>query len=215
MSKRNSGHTGPTSPEGKANSSENSTTHGCCSSKLLVKGEKQEDLDALRNWWMREVKPPCFSIILMVEEVVRANWLLERNRRNEALIQQQLADKDPREWDKADHDRLQLFTRYVKAAENSFHRAVRAVREAQKHDAYLRDREEQRALDLVKDMENELKRVRKIHPHVDYRPHERGLQEFRESIAKKFAPLDDYLPGERQDQSRGPKTWMDYTTINS
>ena len=40
--------TGPRTPEGKAASSQNRLAHGLCSSALLVRGESQEQFDALR-----------------------------------------------------------------------------------------------------------------------------------------------------------------------
>jgi hypothetical protein len=196
MSKRNSGKTGPTSVVGLAASSENSTTRGCRSQRLLVKGEKQEDLDAMRAKWMDQFKPYNFVLTLLVEEIIRADWMLERARRNETIVVERLAEKDPDSWEKADHDRAQLFARYVKSADNTFHRAMRAFREMQKHDAYLRDREEERALSLLRAREKQLVRVQKRHQASDLRPQERKVEEFREYIQDKYSPIDDYLPDE-------------------
>jgi hypothetical protein len=211
MRKRNSGATGPTSPTGKATSSENSTTHGCRSQRLLVKGERQEDLDALRDKWRKILVPQEYQqthlgLNLMVDEVIRADWMLERTRRNETRVQEHLAEKDPLEWDKADHDKAHLFARYVRAAENTLNRALRAFREMQKHDAYLRDREEKRCHNLTKDLENELIRVAKCHVTTDFREDEARIQQHREWVLDKYSHLDDYLdetpedltfPGER------------------
>jgi hypothetical protein len=194
MSKRNSGKTGPTSVVGRATSSENSTTHGCRSQRLLVRGEKQEDLDAMRAKWMNEFNPYNHTLTVMVEEIIRADWMLERARRNETIVLERLAEKDPDLWEKADHDRAQLFSRYAKSADNTFHRAMRAFREAQKHDAYLRDREERRAQEVMRDMEKELKRVQKTHKNTDFRPHEDALQTYRQWVLDKYCPYDDYLP---------------------
>jgi hypothetical protein len=198
MNKRNSGKTGPTSPSGRATSSENSTTHGCRSQRLLVKGEKQEDLDALRAKWMDQFKPYNFVLTLLVEEIIRADWMLERARRNETIVVERLAEKDPDDWEKADHDRANLFGRYVRNAESGFNRAMRAFREMQKHDAYLRDREEKRCHDLIKDMENELARAKKRHSTTDFGEHDKRLQSRREWIQDKYSPFDDYLPAEEE-----------------
>jgi hypothetical protein len=204
MSKRNSGKTGPTSESGRATSAENSTTHGCRSQRLLVKGEKQEDLDAMRAKWMDQFKPYNFVLTLLVEEIIRADWMLERARRNETIVVERLAEKDPDDWEKADHDRANLFARYVKSADNTFHRAMRAFREMQKHDAYLRDREEERALDLMRATENELERVKKRRKGADFRVQERHIEDYREYVQDKYSPLDDYLPDEDQPIANQP-----------
>jgi hypothetical protein len=41
----------PKTPEGKDISSQNATTHGGRSDRLIVKGERQEDFDVLRKKW--------------------------------------------------------------------------------------------------------------------------------------------------------------------
>ena len=47
--KRNCGHTGPTSPEGRAISARNATRHGMCAKTLILDHENEQDWLQLLN----------------------------------------------------------------------------------------------------------------------------------------------------------------------
>ncbi len=116
---------GPHSPQGKANSSVNATSHGCCSKQMLVKGEQPEDLEALREWWFShydgdQARP-------FVEAAFLDEWLLKRAQRNYLAVEAQLAETDATEWTEEQMHRLALMQRYKTAAERSFARSSGAV----------------------------------------------------------------------------------------
>ena len=128
------GHaTGPRSPHGKQRSSQNAITHGCCSAKLIIAGENQEDFDRLRAYWFGE-----FSAVIpgtgdpqaaeaLVEQLVLDHWLLKRAKRNYISVEYELSASDPMQWQPGDERKLQLMIRYKTAAERSFDRSLRAV----------------------------------------------------------------------------------------
>jgi hypothetical protein len=55
--KRNCGRSGPTSPEGRAASSKNSTKHGACSRTLILPGESEEAWERLLARYVRTYQP--------------------------------------------------------------------------------------------------------------------------------------------------------------
>jgi hypothetical protein len=64
--------TGPRTPEEKAKSSQNSTTHGCCSKKPLIKGEDEEEFNELVEDWMDDYRPRGKSVRLQVQQAAEA-----------------------------------------------------------------------------------------------------------------------------------------------
>src|SRR5689334_18090384 len=86
--------TGPKTPAGKAKSSQNSTTHGCCSKKVLIEGENAEEYNELREDWLEDYRPKGKSVRMLVEQAAEAQWVLRRNmnRYNDAEVS--LQDKN-------------------------------------------------------------------------------------------------------------------------
>lgn len=139
--------TGPLTPHGKQRSSENAITHGCCSAKLFVADEKQEDFDRLRAYWFNEFaavipgtedpqaaksaqdvwSPLCAASEALVEQLVLDHWLLKRAQRNYISVEYELSASDPMQWLPGDEHKLRLMIRYKTAAERSFDRSLRAV----------------------------------------------------------------------------------------
>jgi hypothetical protein len=125
--------TGPRSPDGKQRSSGNAITHGCCSAKLLVSGERQEDFDALRDYWFAEFAAHVpgsqdpLAAESLIEELALNHWLLKRAQRNYIAVEYELSATEPMHWLPADERKLHLMLRYKAAAERSFDRSLRAV----------------------------------------------------------------------------------------
>jgi hypothetical protein len=201
--KRRSGATGPTSEEGKATCSLNRLDHGCRSEQLIVKGENREDYDALRAQWFNQYPVRNFAITEMLEDVVRTAWMLRRTLRNEDQIQEKLAETPALEWSKADHDKLNLFARYVRNAETSYNRALRALREMQKHDAYLRDREERRCREMMRDVRVEIDKILKTNPRADITEREKGYRILRQMLRNIYFKYDEYIPEHPDDEPKG------------
>src|ERR1700691_2554117 len=73
--------TGPTSTTAKSRPSDNATTHGGTSQKLIVAGEQQEDFTNLLSGLLAEYSPVTTSAHLLVEDFAHAQWFLWRRIR--------------------------------------------------------------------------------------------------------------------------------------
>jgi hypothetical protein len=122
----------PKTPEGKDISSQNATKHGGRSNRLIVRGERQEDFDALRKKWIKEYLPENELEEELLERVIECDWLLKRAERNAIEADARLAEKEPGEESEADHKYLQLMLRYQTSRERSFYRAWRAFEQLRK-----------------------------------------------------------------------------------
>ena len=84
------GRTGPTTPDGKERSSGNAITHGCRSAKLILRHEDPAEFEALRDAWFRQYQPETEIATALVEETVRAHWLLRRAQKQLENIEWEL-----------------------------------------------------------------------------------------------------------------------------
>lgn len=119
--------TGPTTPEGKSRSSDNATTHGGTSQKLIVTGERQEDFTNLFIGLLAEFAPETPSARLLVEDFAHAQWFLWRRIRAQNSAEHALyeAQPDPALWPDASFHALTNMERYRTTAERAFQRALR------------------------------------------------------------------------------------------
>src|SRR6202035_3284326 len=99
--------TGPRTKAGKAVSSRNSTTHGCCSKQLIIEGESQEEFDELLADWMEDYRPRGKSARMMVQDAAEAQWLVLRNRNRYNELEASLQDRSALEWTEEDHKEMQ------------------------------------------------------------------------------------------------------------
>lgn len=130
---------GPVTPEGKARSSRNAKKHGLSSRRILLDGESDEDLHALRVHWMRQLQPHTPAERELVEEVVASAWRLRRCQEAEAeLLNAELEScAHPTAGaalkSLADNSKvLQLLLRYMTSAERSFDHALERFHEVVK-----------------------------------------------------------------------------------
>jgi hypothetical protein len=72
--------TGPTSATGKSRSSDNATTHGGTSQKLIVAGEQQSDFTNLLSGLLSECAPETPSARLLVEDFAHAQWRIRKSK---------------------------------------------------------------------------------------------------------------------------------------
>ena len=128
------GHsTGPTSSEGKQNSSRNSTTHGMsCTTFFLLPDESEEDFEALKRNWADEYKAfasPALDGYL--DKLVKADWLFQRGNRRVFESESALAMTEMNRGSAENADevfkRLQRMQRYKTNYETSYYRALRAI----------------------------------------------------------------------------------------
>jgi hypothetical protein len=125
--------TGPTSPAGKSHSSDNATTHGGTSQKLIVAGERQEDFTNLFTGLLAEFNPETPSARALVEDFAHAQWFLWRRIRAQNSAEHALyeAQPDPALWPAASFHTLTNMERYRTAAERAFQRALRNLEHLQ------------------------------------------------------------------------------------
>jgi hypothetical protein len=125
--------TGPTSPAGKSRSSDNATTHGGTSQKLIVAGERQEDFTNLLSGLLAEYSPETPSARLLIEDFAHAQWFLWRRIRAQNSAEHALYESqpDPALWTDAGFHRFTNMERYRTTAERSFQRALRNLEHLQ------------------------------------------------------------------------------------
>jgi hypothetical protein len=119
--------TGPTSTTAKSRPSDNATTHGGTSQKLIVAGEQQSDFTNLLSGLLAEYSPVTTSAHLLVEDFAHAQWFLWRRIRASNSAEHALyeAQPDPALWTDSSFDSLTRMERYRTTAERGFQRALR------------------------------------------------------------------------------------------
>jgi hypothetical protein len=138
--------TGPRTPEGKAKSSQNSTTHGCCSKKPLIKGENAEEFNELLEDWKDDYRPRHKSVRELVEQAAVAQWVLKRNTNRYHELEESLQEKKALEWTEEEHKKMERFIRYRTTAERSFGRAANLLEQSVKRRRKrVQEREEEAA----------------------------------------------------------------------
>src|SRR5881394_2722398 len=69
---------GPTTPQGKARSSQNARTHGLLSSIAALRSESKEAFDACLQAYCGRFQPAGPVELGLIEEMVAASWHLRR-----------------------------------------------------------------------------------------------------------------------------------------
>jgi len=80
--------TGPKTPEGKAKSAQNATTHGLTASHDVIKGESQEEFDAHKQGFLDVLNPQNAVEDFLADRVASLAWRLKRASR----IERQMLD---------------------------------------------------------------------------------------------------------------------------
>jgi hypothetical protein len=116
--------------EGKNISSKNATKHGCCAdSTLILKSENLEDFQALEAAWFETDEPETATEKHIVQELVLADWFLQRAHRTVAHIEAELLDETPNplHWTDQQHKTFNRFLRYQTTRSNTVNRCRKAV----------------------------------------------------------------------------------------
>ena len=126
--KRNCGRTGPTSPEGRATSSKNSTKHGSCSQTLILPHEKEECWLLLLNRWLQTYQPAEDSLLYdFVLKTAQAEWYRMRAQINVDCHECSQPGLSPTRWTPNYIKKHDLFLRYKTTAERGFQRTFRLL----------------------------------------------------------------------------------------
>ena len=123
--------TGPVSPEGKAQSSMNSLSHGLTSRILFTRREQPAEFWALLSDFMEEFHPETPFEQTLVERMALAQWNSLRSSSLETLILSRLEDDHPYQFVTF----VPLLLRYHAAADREYHRA---------HKTFITHRKERR-----------------------------------------------------------------------
>ena len=78
--------TGPKTPEGKAKSAQNATTHGLTASSDVIKGESQEQFDAHKQGFLDVLSPQNAVEDFLAGRVVSLAWRLKRAERIQNML---------------------------------------------------------------------------------------------------------------------------------
>jgi hypothetical protein len=128
--------TGPRTPEGKAAVSKNAVKHGFCSTHAIVSGEDRGTFEAFREQYRSELRPAGVLEDELLEQIVHAAWNLRRIRIAERAL------LDDNQWNL---DHINKFTRYRRAMQRDFNRALAELK-ARQADRALREQLEKPAL---------------------------------------------------------------------
>lgn len=131
--------TGPRTTAGKARSSRNATRHGLLSRRMLLQGESEKELAALRQGMRQSLRPFGELEEELVERMVATTWRKRRGDRVELGLWDWRGTVSRGESTLANvffmdsqHDQsLQKLTRYMTACSAEFRRAYQMLREAQ------------------------------------------------------------------------------------
>jgi hypothetical protein len=128
--------TGPKTPDGKAASAQNATSHGLSSSFAVLPHEDHDAYAQLLDSLHQEHTPATEHEKFLVTQMAESRWRLHRTNRFEAIAYDQLLD----EYDKTNPDHVivvkltnrtsnifDLLQRYRTAAERSYYKAHREL----------------------------------------------------------------------------------------
>ena len=120
---------GPHTIPGKAISSRNALRHGCCADTLILKNENIEDYKALEAIWFESYLPADEAETHLVQELVNADWFLQRATRTVTQIEAQLLDENPNplNWTDQQQHTFTRFLRYQTTRANAVTRSRKAV----------------------------------------------------------------------------------------
>jgi hypothetical protein len=126
--KRNCGRTGPTSPEGRAASSKNSTKHGACARTLILPHESKQEWEDLLAHWCDLYKPAEDSLYYdFVVRTAQAEWHRRRAQVNFEVFMADTGGGSTINWQPEQIKKYDLALRYKTSAERSFQREFRLL----------------------------------------------------------------------------------------
>ncbi|HEX4228726.1 MAG TPA: hypothetical protein VHZ07_08650 [Bryobacteraceae bacterium] len=176
--------TGPRTPQGKAVSSQNATTHGCRSKTLILPDEDPAEYESLhKNWW-DHYQPAGQAEETLVKQLIDNHWYLMRAEKRREQVDFGLP-AGVLSWTADQQKLFNNMQRYKTAAERAFQKSFHEV------ETYLRDDRRDKIAaekaDLMRvKMELQIKKLtpkpppppRKFTPIEEIRARLRGDQDF-------------------------------------
>jgi hypothetical protein len=91
---------GPKTPQGRANSSMNATTHGLTAKTLILQNESQADFLEMLNAYIDVLRPANAMELETVSDIAAARWRLRRMWRYQTAILDLEVEKQAQEFEK-------------------------------------------------------------------------------------------------------------------
>lgn len=126
--------TGPRTPEGKARSASNATTHGFTAQRLVVPEHLQEEFHRFQASFVAQTDPQGVLEAIVVDRAIHAAWNLERLEEMENAL---MASSDDPLADEETAKKLDRLSRYHARHERTYNRAMNELRRLQT-DRFLR-----------------------------------------------------------------------------
>ncbi len=166
--------TGPTSLAGKEISSQNALKHGCCSNRLILADESEQEWRDLLQGWLDDYQPGTQTGRSLVAKAAEAEWFLLRMLRRHKEAEQRLAAEQPDTflWTDEQHKLLERFLRYRTTAERSFTRALNNLERLRKNRIQESDREERIAQRIQRAEAAAAAKTAKVKPEPEPKPEE-------------------------------------------
>ncbi len=127
---------GPKSRDGKAQSSQNATTHGMRARPgLILPDERREDFDEIEKGWREEYQPEGHAENTLVDQLILNQWLMKRAERRVLQAEEAAVEEcgdDPHGWSEERRHTFELMQRYKTTAERAFYRSWNAVQSLRK-----------------------------------------------------------------------------------
>ncbi len=123
---------GPSTPAGKASSSQNSMKHGMrAKSVVILAGETQEEYDEVVSGWNDYWQPADYQEKKLVDTLIRNDWMHRRAQRWQLDAEAAAVGEEglgPADWTAEQRHKMELMQRYNTTAERAFYRAWSALR---------------------------------------------------------------------------------------
>lgn len=127
--------TGPKTLEGQTTSCQNAMKHGLLTRDLLIRDEKQEDLEQFRQMVYEALCPQGAVEELLVEKIINTTWRIRRLTQAEGELFDYEGSYYKNSLKQAfcgnSGTSLQTLSRYETALERSFYRAVHELQRVQ------------------------------------------------------------------------------------
>jgi hypothetical protein len=124
--------TGPRTPEGKAASSSNATTHGFNAADPVLPNEDRNEFNALLERYKSEIAPGTTHEEFLVSQMTGARWKLERLERMEVTMFAALENPSEAFMNKETAASFARLERYRASLERTYHRCARELRATRK-----------------------------------------------------------------------------------
>jgi len=116
-------------------SSKNATKHGCCAvGTLILPTENEQDFHALETLYVKAYNPQSEHERHLVQDIVIADWMLQRATRAHAQVESGLyaATPNPAEWTELQERKLGRHIRYRTAQTNILAKCRKALEDYRK-----------------------------------------------------------------------------------